>query len=136
MSDSNRVSLTGRLTTDPELRVLPSGRIRYFLCLEVHSRAPDPRTGEWAQRVQFLDTVAFSTVREISGNRLCAGARLTVDGSLDLRAWENDAGDCVHAATIIADTVQLEPEPRSLTNDRGEETPVQRRAAEPQAAAA
>ena len=49
-SNINRVTITGNLTRDPELRSLPSGTSVCKLRVAVNSRRKDGQSGEWVDK--------------------------------------------------------------------------------------
>jgi single-strand DNA-binding protein len=57
-SNINHVVLTGRLTSDPDLRTLPSGSSVCHLRIAVNGRRRDP-SGEWVEKPNFFDVTVF-----------------------------------------------------------------------------
>ena len=51
----NRVVLTGNLTSDPELRSLPSGTSVCKLRVACNTRRKDGPTGEWVDKPNYFD---------------------------------------------------------------------------------
>lgn len=105
-SNINHVVLTGRLTSDPELRALPSGRSVCELRIAVNIRRRDA-SGEWGERPNFFDVVVYGANGENVARHLHKGRALAVDGRLDWREWEAEDGRVAQAVRVVANTVQF-----------------------------
>jgi single-stranded DNA-binding protein len=77
------------------------------MCLEVHRRRQNPDTGVWENRILFFNVVVFGSLGETAAKYVREGRQIGVDGWLDLRAWENSAGACVEAVSVVAESVQF-----------------------------
>jgi single-strand DNA-binding protein len=102
----NHVVLTGRLTSDPDLRVLPSGSSVCHLRIAVNARRRNPN-GEWAEKPNFFDVVVFGASGENVAKYMHKGRPVAIDGRLDWRAWETKDGRNAQAVSIIANNVQF-----------------------------
>ncbi len=92
MSDINRVSLTGRLTRDVELRALPSGGTSLSIPIAVNDAVRNRDTGEWDERVNYVDCVVFGKRADALSSRLKRGTGVAVDGRLRWSSWESKEG--------------------------------------------
>lgn len=92
MSDINRVSLTGRLTRDAELRALPSGGTSLSIPIAVNDAVRNRDTGEWDERVNYVDCVVFGKRADALSSRLKRGTGVAVDGRLRWSSWESKEG--------------------------------------------
>ena len=106
-SNINRVTITGNLTRDPELRSLPSGTSVCSLRVAVNSRRKDGSTGEWVDKPNYFDVTVWGAQGENCANYLHKGRPVAVDGRLDWREWEAKDGSKRQSVEIIADTVQF-----------------------------
>jgi single-strand DNA-binding protein len=106
-SNINRVTITGNLTRDPELRNLPSGTAVCKLRVAVNSRRKDGQSGEWVDKPNYFDVTVWGAQGENCANYLSKGRPVAVDGRLDWREWETQEGQKRQAVEIIADTVQF-----------------------------
>ncbi|MFN2612201.1 MAG: single-stranded DNA-binding protein [Solirubrobacterales bacterium] len=106
-SNINRVTITGNLTRDPELRSLPSGTSVCKLRVAVNSRRKDGASGEWVDKPNYFDVTVWGAQGENCANYLSKGRPVAVDGRLDWREWEAQDGSKRQAVEIIADTVQF-----------------------------
>jgi single-strand DNA-binding protein len=107
----NRVIITGNLTTDPELRSLPSGTSVCKLRVACNTRRKDNSTGEWVDKPNYFDVTVWGAQGENCARYLSKGRPVAVDGRLEWREWEQD-GNKRQAIDIIADSVQFLSSPR------------------------
>ena len=106
-SNINRVIITGNLTSDPELRSLPSGMSVCKLRVAVNTRRKDNATGEWADKPNFFDVTVWGAQGENSARYLSKGRPVAIDGRLEWREWQDQQGNKRQSIDIIADTVQF-----------------------------
>ena len=84
----NKVMLVGRLTRDPELRTLPSGKAVANFVVATN----EFRGGGAAERTEYHNLVAWDRLAEICGQFLSKGQLIDVEGRLQTRQWDDDAG--------------------------------------------
>lgn len=84
----NKVVLVGRLTRDPELRTLPSGKpVANFTV------ATNEFRGNGAgEKTEYHNLVAWDRLAEICGQFLSKGQLVDIEGRLQTRQWDDDAG--------------------------------------------
>jgi single-strand DNA-binding protein len=111
----NNVVLTGRLTSDPDLRELPSGASVCRLRIAVNARRRDA-DGEWGEKPNYFDVVVFGASGENVARHMHKGRAVAVDGRLDWREWETRDGRQAQAVSIIARTVQFLDSPPSAAS--------------------
>jgi single-strand DNA-binding protein len=111
-SNINHVVLTGRLTSDPDLRTLPSGNSVCELRVAVNARRRD-RAGEWVEKPNFFDVVVYGASGENVAKHMHKGRPVAVDGRLDWREWETKDGRHAQGVRIIAQNVQFLSSPPS-----------------------
>jgi single-strand DNA-binding protein len=90
----NRLTITGRLTQDPDLVSLPSGDSVCNLRLAVDGMAPGRETG-------YVDVAAFGKSGEAAAKVLSKGWLVAVDGRLEYRTWKTDDDHTRHAHRIV-----------------------------------
>lgn len=110
----NRVTLTGNLTADPELRHTNTGTAVARLRLAVNERTK--HDGEWTDRANFFDVIVWGAQGENAAKYLEKGRPVAVDGRLRWREWQAENGDKRQAVEIIADTVQFLGNPKNNDN--------------------
>lgn len=84
----NRVSLSGNLTRDPELRYTAAGSAVLAFGLAVNERRRNQRTGEWEDAASFVDCAMFGARAEAVSRFLRKGGKVAVDGRLRYSSWE------------------------------------------------
>jgi single-strand DNA-binding protein len=84
----NKVMLVGRLTRDPELRTLPSGKPLATFVVATN----EFRGGGAGERTEYHNVVAWDRLAEICGQFLSKGQLVDIEGRLQTRQWDDDAG--------------------------------------------
>jgi len=83
----NKVMLVGRLTRDPELRTLPRGKP-----LATFVVATNEFRGGGGERTEYHNVIAWDRLAEICGQFLSKGQLVDIEGRLQTRQWDDDAG--------------------------------------------
>ena len=91
----------GRMTKDPELRYTPSQTPVATFTLAVDR---DFKKGEEKQ-VDFIDCVAWKSTAEYVSRNFSKGTLCVVEGRLQIRAWEDNAGNKRRNAEVIVDNL-------------------------------
>jgi single-strand DNA-binding protein len=102
----NRVVLTGNLTTEPELRNLPSGMSVCKLRVACNTRRKGA-SGEWEDKPNYFDVTVWGAQGENCARYLSKGRPVAIDGRLEWREWEAKEGGKRQAIDIVADSVQF-----------------------------
>jgi single-strand DNA-binding protein len=102
----NRVIVTGNLTADPVLNTLPSGTTVCDLRIAVNGRRKDNESGQWVDKPNYFNVTVFGQQGENCAQYLSKGRPVAVDGRLEWREWESEAGKR-EAVEIVAETVQF-----------------------------
>jgi single-strand DNA-binding protein len=106
MANINRVTITGNLTRDPELRTTQGGLSICKLGVAVNHRRKDNSTGQWIEEPNFFDVTVFGSQGENCATYLSKGRPVAVDGRLAWSSWEQD-GQKRSKVEIIANIVQF-----------------------------
>jgi single-strand DNA-binding protein len=115
MASLNRVFLMGNLTTNPELRHIPSGTAVCELRLAVSERFKN-REGQDVESVVYVDVVVWARQAETCAEHLAKGSSVMIDGCLQLDQWEKD-GQKRSKLRVRADRVQFLGAPRKREDD-------------------
>jgi len=105
-SNINRVVLVGRLTSDPELRGLPSGSTVCSLRLACNGSRKGPE-GEYVEKPNFFNVSVFGPVGESVHRYMRRGRRVAIDGRLEWSEWETAEGAKRQAVEVVAESVQF-----------------------------
>ncbi len=92
MANINRVTITGNLTRDPDLRALPSGMAVCELGVAVNHRRKDQATDQWIEEPNYFNVVVFGSQGENCAQYLSKGRPVAVDGRLRWSSWEDKNG--------------------------------------------
>lgn len=96
----NNVTLSGRLTRDPELKTVGDNPlVKFGLAVDEFSK------GE--KRANFFDVVAWGTTAESVARYCTKGREVAIQGSLRWRQWEGPDGSKRSAVEIVAQRVQF-----------------------------
>ncbi len=98
----NKVLLTGRLTRDPELRALASGKNVTTFNVASHEYA-----GGGKERSEFHTIVTWDKLAEVCGQYLGKGQQVAVEGRIQTRTWDDDAGKRHWKTEIVANHVEM-----------------------------
>ena len=86
----NKVFLIGRLTRDPEMKMLPSGQAVSNFGLAT-SRYFNDKSGQRQQETEFHNIVVFGRLAEIASQYLRKGSLVFLEGRIRTRSWEDSS---------------------------------------------
>ncbi|MEK6191857.1 MAG: single-stranded DNA-binding protein [Chloroflexota bacterium] len=99
----NKVLLVGRLTRDPELRTLPSGKH-----VATFTIATNEYRGTGAEeRTEYHAIVAWDRLAEICGQFLGKGQLVDLEGRLQTRQWDDDAGKRHWKTEVVTNSLEM-----------------------------
>jgi single-strand DNA-binding protein len=98
----NKVLLTGRLTRDPELRSLASGK-----SVTTFSVATNEYAGNGKERAEFHNIVTWDRLAETCGRYLGKGQQVAIEGRLQTRTWDDDQGKRHWRTEIVANHLEM-----------------------------
>ena len=98
----NKVLLTGRLTRDPELRVLASGKN-----VTTFSMATNEYVGNGKEKAEFHSVVTWDRLAEICASYLGKGMTVAIEGRIQTRQWDDDRGAHHWKTEIVATAVEM-----------------------------
>jgi single-strand DNA-binding protein len=98
----NKVMLVGRLTRDPELRSLPSGKP-----LATFVVATNEFRGGTGERTEYHNVIAWDRLAEICGQFLSKGQLVDIEGRLQTRQWDDDAGKRHWKTEVVANGLEM-----------------------------
>lgn len=106
MANLNKVFLMGNLTKDPELRYTPQGTAVVNLRLAVNRRYRN-KNQELKEEVCFITVVVWNRQAETCNQYLHKGSACFIEGRLQSRSWEDNAGQKRNVIEVRAERVQF-----------------------------
>ena len=109
-SNINRVSISGNLTRDSELRSANNGTAILNLSVAVNDRR---KVGEeWQDVPNYIDCVVFGPRAVSLHNLLKKGAKVAIDGKLRWSSWETKEGSKRSKLEVVVDEMELMSAPK------------------------
>src|SRR5277367_2156286 len=87
----NKVILVGNVGKDPEVRYSQGGTPVANFSLATNERFKD-RSGEWQDRTEWHNIVAWQRLAEIVGEYVAKGSKVYVEGKLQTTSWRIGRG--------------------------------------------
>jgi len=84
----NKVTLLGHLGKDPEMRYTPQGTAVAKFTVATNERYKD-KDGNWQDRTEWHNLVAFARTAEIAGEYLKKGRMVFIEGALRTSSWDD-----------------------------------------------
>ena len=98
----NKVLLAGRLTRDPEMRALASGKhVTQF------SVATNEYAGNGKERPEYHNIVTWDRLAEVCGRYLGKGQQVAIEGRIQTRTWDDDKGLRHWKTEVVATSVEM-----------------------------
>jgi len=98
----NKVLLTGRLTRDPEMRRLASGKN-----VTTFTVASNEFIGGGREKAEYHPVVTWDRLAEIAGTYLGKGQQVAIEGRLQTRSWDDDRGQRHWKTEVVASHVEM-----------------------------
>src|ERR1700759_5695752 len=103
----NKVILLGNVGKDPEIRSTAGGSMVANLTLATSDRQKDA-TGNWQDRTEWHNLVAFQRTAEIIRDYVKKGSKLYVEGKIQTRSWDDKTtGEKKYRTEIIINDLSL-----------------------------
>ncbi len=98
----NRVLLTGRLTRDPEMRSLASGK-----AVTQFSVATNEYIGQGKEKAEYHNIVTWDRLAQTCGEFLGKGQQVAIEGRIQTRSWDDDSGKRHWKTEVVANHVEM-----------------------------
>lgn len=98
----NKVLLTGRLTRDPEMRALASGKH-----VTAFSVATNEYVGNGREKAEYHAVIAWDRLADIAAQYLGKGSMVAVEGRLQTRQWDDEAGKRHWKTEVVAAAIEM-----------------------------
>lgn len=115
----NKVMLVGRLTRDPEFKILNNGTKATNLSIAVNRKFKD-RNGEWRELTDFFDIETYGPMAERVAQQLSKGYQVAIEGVLRQDKWVSPSGEKRSKVKIIANKVRLLSKPKTTVKTEKE----------------
>lgn len=102
----NRVTISGNLTRDPDLRSTASGMPVLGFGVAVNDRRKNQQTGEWEDYPNFIDCTMFGARAQSVSRFLSKGSKVAIEGKLRWSQWERD-GQKRSKVEVIVDEIEF-----------------------------
>src|SRR5207248_7310098 len=103
----NKVSLVENLAKEPEIKYTPSGTAVAKFSLATNERYKD-KAGEWQDRTEWHNIVAWQRLAEIVGEYVKKGNKLYIEGRLQTSSWDDkESGQKKYKTEVIAHDLVL-----------------------------
>ena len=113
LPEINRVTLSGRLTRDPDKRYASDGTEITRLELAFHRRVRSA-DGQWSENTGYVTVVSYQRLAEVCAKYLRTGSPVLVEGRLQMREWTSSRGEKRQSLELRAESVHfLEKAPAS-----------------------
>jgi single-strand DNA-binding protein len=104
----NKIFLLGRLTRDPESKALPSGQSLASFSIATN-RYYNDKSNQRQEQTDFHNIVLFGKLAEIASQYLKKGSLALIEGRIQTRSWQDQAGVKKYRTEIIGEKIQLGP---------------------------
>jgi single-strand DNA-binding protein len=103
----NKVILVGNLGKDPEVKYTQSGMPVAKFTIATNERFKD-KDGQWQDRTEWHNLVAFQRTAEIVGEYLKKGGKVYIEGSLRTSSWDDkESGQKKYRTEILVNDLVL-----------------------------
>ena len=120
MNNLNSVLIDGNLCADPEVRETPKGTL---VCnFRLASNRYYRQDTELQEEANFFDVETWAKSAERCRDKLSKGRNVRVVGRLKHDRWSDDQGNPRSRVKIVADHVELGPQPKSVTAESNGES--------------
>jgi single-strand DNA-binding protein len=103
----NKVFLLGNVGKDPEMRSTAGGTLVANFTLATSDRQKDAQ-GNWQERTEWHNLVAFTRLAEIVRDYVKKGSKLYLEGKIQTRSWDDkETGAKRYRTEIIVNDISL-----------------------------
>lgn len=99
----NKVTLTGRLARDPEMRYTTTGKAICTFSLAVNRK----KNKEGNQTADFIPCQAWEQLAEIIGNNTVKGSHILVEGRMQVRSYDAQDGSKRYVTEVVVNEMEF-----------------------------
>ncbi len=119
LPEINRITLSGRLTRDPEKRYANDGTPVTSFSLAFHRRYRT-RDGQVSEQTGFVTVMCYQRLAEVCAQFLRTGSPVVVEGRLQMREWASARGEKRQTLELRGESVHfLEKAPEGEASPGG-----------------
>ena len=107
MNDINSLTMTGRLTKEPETITTTQGLLILNFCIATNRSRKEG--DQWKEEVSYFDVSVYGKTAEYLKAKLAKGTPVVISGRLQQQRWVTNEGGNKSKVAILADMVQLFP---------------------------
>jgi single-strand DNA-binding protein len=97
----NRVTLTGHLGRDPEVRTFTDGSMVANLTVATSETWKDQSTGERREKTEWHRVAIFGPLARVCQQYLRKGAKVLIEGKLETRKWQDQDGRDHYVTEVV-----------------------------------
>ncbi len=103
----NKIILLGNVGKDPEFRATAGGTTVANFSLATTDRTKD-QTGNWTDRTEWHNLVAFQRTAEIVRDYVKKGSKLYIEGKIQTRSWDDKtSGEKKYRTEVLVNELVL-----------------------------
>lgn len=103
-NDLNTVFLVGRLTKDPEFKIVNNSSLVNF---SIANKRVYVQNGEKKEEVNFFDCVAWGKLADVIKQYTSKGKQVAIEGRLRQETWDTPEGKKASKVRIYVNNLQL-----------------------------
>lgn len=119
----NKVLLIGNVCNDADVRYLPNGGAVANITLATNESWLDKNSGQKQEKAEFHRVVFFGKLADVVAQYVKKGSKLYVEGKLQTRKWQDQAGNDKYTTEIVVDG--FSGQMQMLDSAGGNNNPVQ-----------
>lgn len=116
----NRVTLSGRLTANPNYRQTPSGVAVVSMRIAVERNYKNHETGE--RESDFFNVTAWRGLADFAAAYLKKGSRIEIDGRLEQSTWVDQDGQKRQEVQVVAEQIFFVEHKKASVNPPSEQS--------------
>ncbi len=115
MSDINYVILIGRLTGDPNYKLIQTGMSLSTFTIANH-RKYKKKSGELTTETNYINCIAWGKLSDFVKNYIKKGMQIVVEGRLKQNRWQTEDGKNVSSIDVVVNNIQILT-PKTMNNN-------------------
>lgn len=119
----NRAILVGNLGADPEVRTTATGQVVATLSIATSETFTD-KQGQRQERTEWHRVIVWGKTAELAQRYLAKGRKVYVEGRIQTRSWEDDAGQKRYSTEVVASQLVFLDSGKGGSGQAAEQPPV------------